>query len=73
VYDLQTFIEAPLKEKRLLPQKQLDQMQSFREADAYPSIGLGMMQDFPMESINRYAVGHSGKDLAYSWEMWYFP
>ena len=23
--------------------------------------------------MNRYAVGHSGKDLAYSGEMWYFP
>ena len=23
--------------------------------------------------INRYAVGHSSEDLAYSGEMWYFP
>ena len=30
-------------------------------------------QDFPTDSMNRYAVGHSGKDLAYSGEMWYFP
>lgn len=26
-----------------------------------------------MDSMNRYAVGYSGKDLACSGEMWYFP
>lgn len=73
VYDLQTFIEALLRKKTLIPQERLDQMQTFQEAEAYPGIGLGVMQDFPKDSMNRYAVGHSGKDLAYSGEMWYFP
>ena len=73
VYDLQTFIEALFRSRSLLPEERLQQMQTFREAEAYPGIGLGVMQDFPEDSMSRYAVGHSGKDLAYSGEMWYFP
>lgn len=73
VRDLQTFIEALLRDKKLVSKQSLDQMQQFRKEDSSRSIGLGLMQDFPDQHEASYGLGHGGKDLAYSGDLWYFP
>lgn len=73
VEDLQVFIEALLRDKTLLVNKQLAKMKDFNRAETYREIGVGIMKDFQGHPAETYGLGHGGSDLAYSGEMYYFP
>jgi D-alanyl-D-alanine carboxypeptidase len=75
VYDLQTFIEALVRDKRVLGPAQLAQMLQFTapEPDANRANGLGIFKDFLERAPNEYAYGHRGRDLGYTADMYWFP
>lgn len=71
VFDLQTFIRALLIEKTLLGQQSLDEMLQFvREDDDYYT-GLGVVKKYIEKQ--HYGIGHTGKDLGYSANLFWFP
>lgn len=75
VYDLQVFIEALVREKRLLSQNMLDQMLTFTNPvdDYNRANGLGIFKDFLERAPEEYAIGHRGRDLGYTADMYWFP
>lgn len=75
VYDLQTFIEALVREKRVLPAARLSDMLTFTPPveDANRANGLGIFKDFLERAPNEYAYGHRGRDLGYTADMYWFP
>jgi D-alanyl-D-alanine carboxypeptidase len=75
VFDLQTFIEALVREKRVLSQEYLDQMLTFTDSvETYSRAnGLGIFRDFLERAPDEYAYGHRGLDLGYTADMYWFP
>ncbi|MBU6340830.1 MAG: beta-lactamase family protein [Bacteroidetes bacterium] len=75
VYDLQVFIDALVREKRVLQTSTLDQMLTFTapEGDAHRANGLGIFKDFLERAPDQYAYGHRGRDLGYTADMFWFP
>ncbi|MFN5237613.1 MAG: serine hydrolase domain-containing protein [Bacteroidota bacterium] len=75
VFDLQTFIEALVREKRVLSQEYLDQMLTFTDSvETYSRAnGLGIFRDFLERAPDEYAYGHRGRDLGYTADMYWFP
>jgi D-alanyl-D-alanine carboxypeptidase len=75
VFDLQVFIDALVREKRVLSPAMLDQMLTFTapEGDAHRANGLGIFKDFLERSPNQFAYGHRGRDLGYTADMFWFP
>ena len=75
VFDLQTFIEALLREKKLLSQSTLDQMLTFGEPEGTTNkrLGLGIFKDFLERAPDQFAYGHRGRDLGYTADMYWFP
>jgi D-alanyl-D-alanine carboxypeptidase len=72
LFDLYTFIDALLLKKTLLSQKSLSIMQTYGKPDFPNEYGYGIMKKF----IDRGAdvgYGHSGRDLGYSANLFYFP
>ncbi len=74
VQDLKTFIEALYRDKTLLADSTLQQMQTFKgsELDG-KKFGLASYKDFLDRGSDEYAFGHRGRDLAYSAGAYYFP
>ncbi|MBK8670194.1 MAG: beta-lactamase family protein [Saprospiraceae bacterium] len=75
VYDLQIFIEALVKDKKVLKQQSLDQMLTFtKEDESYSRAnGLGIFKDFLERAPNQFGYGHRGRDLGYTADMYWFP
>lgn len=75
VYDLQVFIEALVREKRLLSEPMLAQMLNFTEEveEVHRANGLGIFRDFTERPANQQAYGHRGRDLGYTADMYWFP
>ncbi len=75
VYDLQTFIEALVREKKVLSAAGLAQMLTFTDPveDANRANGLGIFRDFLERAPDEYAYGHRGRDLGYTADMYWFP
>jgi D-alanyl-D-alanine carboxypeptidase len=73
--DLLTFVEDLFKEKRVLSEASLNSMLSFsqKEKDKDRLLGLGAMKSFTERAPNEFAYGHSGRDLGYSADAFYFP
>lgn len=81
VMDLQKFLEPLLKTKTLLkPASYLEMIKFIPEVDPDDptndlSLGAGLMKRYfnqPLTS-NRYGYGHTGRDLGYSANAFYFP
>jgi len=75
VYDLQLFIEALVREKRVLSAPLLEEMLHFtKEVETYNRAnGLGIFKDFLERAPEEYAYGHRGRDLGYTADMYWFP
>jgi len=72
VYDLQKFIEGVLVKKTVLSDKSLSYMLVFGPPDEVNNYGLGIMKKFNDRGLN-FGLGHSGRDLGYSADLFYFP
>ncbi len=77
VLDLQKFIDALFRKKTLLKQSSLDEMTKFAEnMESRKYLGLGIFKDYidgPFDPAKDYGLGHRGRDLGYSADMFYFP
>lgn len=81
VFDIGAFIEALLVEKSILRSASLTDMRQFiaeidpEDPDNDLFLGPGLMQRFFNQPLNsdHYAWGHSGRDLGYSANCFYFP
>jgi D-alanyl-D-alanine carboxypeptidase len=77
VRDQMIFIEALVKNKTLLSQASLDKMMTFdmpEEEGTHRLLGLGLYKDFiDRADTSEYSYGHRGRDLAYSFDVNYFP
>jgi D-alanyl-D-alanine carboxypeptidase len=75
VYDLQTFIEALVRDKKILTPQSLDQMLTFtKEDESYNRAnGLGIFKDFLERDPDQFGYGHRGRDLGYTADMYWFP
>lgn len=75
VFDLQTFIEALLRDKTLLSPGALEEMTTISAEDLPDMEGYGVTirKDFYDRSPDEYALGHRGRDLAYTGDLFYFP
>lgn len=72
VYDLQIFIENVLVKKTVLSDKSLNIMQTYGPPDEINNYGVGIMKKFNDRGTN-FGIGHSGRDLGYSADLFYFP
>lgn len=72
VYDHQKFIEGVLIDKTVLSNKSLAMMQTFGPPDGINNYGVGMMKKFN-DRGNNYGLGHSGRDLGYTADLFWFP
>lgn len=81
VFDMATFIRALVVDQTILQPESLAAMQQFIPEvdpdDPTPDLhlGAGMMKRYfnqPLDSDN-YGIGHTGRDLAYSANCFYFP
>jgi len=75
VYEMQNFIESLLRDKTLLPQSSLDKMLEFEPLVDGKSrtLGLGIMKGFLDRPADEFGIGHSGRDLGYTADCYYFP
>lgn len=75
VFDLQRFIEALLRDKTLLQAASLQEMTRITAEDLKDQEGYGVTirKDFYDRPVNEYALGHRGRDLAYTADLFYFP
>jgi D-alanyl-D-alanine carboxypeptidase len=72
VYDCQKFIEGVLVKKTVLSDKSLGYMLVYGPPDEVNNYGLGIMKKFTDRGLN-FGLGHSGRDLGYSADLFYFP
>jgi len=72
VVDLYRFLDALLISKTLLSQSSLDLMMRTGKSDGTNRYGYGIMRKF-IEREPNAAWGHSGRDLGYSANLFYFP
>jgi D-alanyl-D-alanine carboxypeptidase len=72
LFDLYTFIDALLLKKTLLSAKSLDVMQTYGKSDFPNQYGYGIMRKYINRGIDA-GYGHSGRDLGYSANLFYFP
>lgn len=72
VFDLFKFIDALLLKKTLLTSKSLLVMQTWGKADDINRYGYGIMKKF-INLEPDSGIGHSGRDLGYSGNLFYFP
>ena len=75
VRDVYTFIQALYAEKSILKQSTLDEMLVYNEVPEGVQLrfGLGLQNDFLDRPLNQQAIGHRGRDLQYSADLFYFP
>ncbi|MCB0568237.1 MAG: beta-lactamase family protein [Phaeodactylibacter sp.] len=75
VFDLQVFIEALFREKTLLQPESLETMLTYteREYDNDRAFGITVNKDFIGRAPDEFGLGHRGRDLAYTADLYYFP
>lgn len=75
VYDMRTFIEALLRDKTLLTPSGLNEMLTITSEDltSGEAYGVTIRKDFLDRSSEEFGLGHRGRDLAYSADLFYFP
>jgi D-alanyl-D-alanine carboxypeptidase len=72
VYDLQKFMNAYYFDKTLISEASINTMMTFVSEDEMNNLGIGIMQKF--KNFSTYlGVGHSGRDLGYSADLFVFP
>jgi D-alanyl-D-alanine carboxypeptidase len=72
VTDMATFLDAVLIHPRFLSQKSLNLMQRYGKSDGANRYGYGLMKKF-ISRGNNAGLGHSGRDLGYTADLFYFP
>jgi D-alanyl-D-alanine carboxypeptidase len=65
-------MDALLLKRTLLKPASLSLMQTFGKTDDINQYGFGIMKKFIDRGVN-YGLGHSGRDLGYSANLFYFP
>ena len=75
VFDLQHFIEALLRDKTVLTESALQEMTRISAEDLPDQEGYGVTirKDFYDRSPDQYGLGHRGRDLAYTGDLFYLP
>jgi D-alanyl-D-alanine carboxypeptidase len=75
VFDLQTFIEALARNNSVLNPKSLQEMFTWTEPleSKFREHGLGVFRDYLERPADEYAIGHRGRDLGYTADMFWFP
>lgn len=73
VSDMAKFADALFRDKTLLTQASMNEMLTFIEEDTSVFLGLGAMRRFGYKGPNRFGYGHTGRDLGYSADLFYFP
>jgi D-alanyl-D-alanine carboxypeptidase len=74
VHDLYLFIDALFVKQTLVSSASLNQMLSFDPSVEYDrQLGYGVQKDLFYNVPGEYGLGHRGRDLAYSADMFYFP
>lgn len=71
VYDLRKFIRALFIDKTLISESGLLAMNTFLQEDEDFFCGAGTIKKFTQKAT--YAIGHTGRDLGYSANLFYFP
>jgi D-alanyl-D-alanine carboxypeptidase len=72
IFDLYTFIDAVLVKKTFLTSRSLSIMETYGKSDGSNRYGYGIMKKF-IERRNDAGIGHSGRDLGYTCNLFYFP
>jgi D-alanyl-D-alanine carboxypeptidase len=72
VFDMWTFINAMYIKRNLLTQKSLDIMNTWGKPDAPNRYGYGSMLKW-IERGPDAGIGHSGRDLGYTADLFWFP
>ncbi len=75
VFDMQVFIEALLRDQTILSEEALQEMITITSEKVAENIafGVAIRKDFLDRASDEYALGHRGRDLAYSADLYYFP
>lgn len=75
VFDLQTFIEALARDRNVLNPKSLQEMFTWTKPleGKFREHGLGVFRDFLERPADEYGIGHRGRDLGYTADMFWFP
>jgi D-alanyl-D-alanine carboxypeptidase len=72
IFDLYSFIDRLLVKKTILQPKSLTIMETYGKPDDPNQYGYGIMKKFISRGIDA-GYGHSGRDLGYSANLFYFP
>jgi D-alanyl-D-alanine carboxypeptidase len=74
VNDMRVFCEALLRSKTLVSPASYAEMTQWTTDDGdNTQFGLGLFRNFINRPADEIPLGHSGRDLAYSADMYYFP
>lgn len=73
VRDIALFADALFRDRTLLKPATMDEMLTFNEEDPYVFLGLSAMKRFSYKGDTKFAYGHTGRDLGYSADCFYFP
>ncbi|MEP7196080.1 MAG: serine hydrolase [Saprospiraceae bacterium] len=73
--DLLNFVELLFKQKSILKAESLSNMLTFGRLELNKNryLGLGCMKGYVDRAPNEFAYGHSGRDLGYTADAFYFP
>jgi len=71
VFDLHKFAKALLINKTILSDSSLNEMQQFLQEDDDFYTGPGLIKKFTDKAA--FGIGHTGRDLGYSADLFYFP
>ncbi|WMJ74769.1 serine hydrolase [Cytophagaceae bacterium ABcell3] len=72
--DLHKFLLLLQKDKAILSHESLEEMNTFHpNEDRERYHGAGVMKDFIDRPAEEQGIGHRGRDLAYSADLYYFP
>ena len=72
IYDLYKFINTLLLQRTLLKPSSMTIMETYGKPDDPNQYGYGIMKKFISRGVNA-GYGHSGRDLGYTANMFYFP
>jgi len=72
VFDLEKFMNAYYYDKTLISKESMSAMMTFIPESEQNNLGVGIMQKFKNFSTH-LGVGHSGRDLGYSADLFAFP
>jgi D-alanyl-D-alanine carboxypeptidase len=72
VFDLYTFLDALLVKKTILQPATLTEMTTMNGYDENRGYGQGCLEDFGEKGPGNTGIGHTGRDLGYSCDLFYF-